>query len=192
MAEELRKEGYTCEVVRDPVDPKDFPWVEGLPGSNTVMFHGVITKNKNLDMLLEAAKLMPKTNFVITGGGPDLWRLIDIAPKNVHFQGWVPFKYIYRHIASCTVGVALRSENGGNEYVVTSPFLQYNIMGKPCLVTRRKVFVDYPWQFSTVKEMVEKLEDLLTSEVDRKGLRECIIAYHGAEKISEEIWKILN
>jgi len=192
MAKALLEEGYPCEVVRDPVDPKDFPLVEESPDSNTVMFHGVITRNKNLDMLLEAAKRMPKTNFVIIGGGPDLYRLIQIAPKNVHFQGWVPFKEIYRHIASCTVGVAMRSENAGNDYVVTSPYIQYGIMGKPCLVTRRKVFGDYPWQFSTVKEMVDKLEDLLTATVDSKGLREVFILHHSAEKISEEIWKILT
>ena|SRR3990167_1633274 len=192
MEEALRKEGYPSEVVRDPIDSKDFPWVEVADDGNTVMFHGVITKNKNVDILLEAAKLMPKTNFVIVGGGHDLRRLIDIAPKNVHFQGWVSFKDIHRHIASCTVGVALRSENEGNEYVITSPFLQYNIMGKPCLVTRRKVFGDYPWQFSTVKEMVEKLEDLLTSIVDRKGLRDLFIRYHNAEKIAEEIWLTLQ
>ena len=192
MAETLRKEGYPCEVVRDPVDPKDFPWVEATDDGNTVMFHGVITKNKNLDMLLDAARRMPETNFVIIGNGPDLYRLIQIAPNNVHFQGWVPFKEIYRHVASCTVGVAMRSENAGNDYVVTSPYIQYGIMGKPCLVTRRKVFGDYPWQFSTVKEMVEKLEDLLTSIVDRKGLRDLFIRYHNAEKIAEEIWLTLQ
>ena len=192
MAEALRKEGYSCEVVRDPVDPKDFPWVEGSTDSNTVMFHGVITKNKNLDMLIGAARLMPKTNFVIIGGGPDLYRLIQIAPDNVHFQGWVPFKEIYRRIASCTVGVAMRSENAGNDYVVTSPYIQYGIMGKPCLVSRRKVFGDYPWQFSTVTEMVDKLDDLLTAIVDRKGLRELFINHHSAEKIAGKIWQILT
>src|SRR3990167_1732212 len=34
MAETLRKEGYPCEVVRDPVDPKDFPWVEATDDGN--------------------------------------------------------------------------------------------------------------------------------------------------------------
>src|SRR3990167_3121575 len=47
-------------------------------------------------------------------------RLQKIAPRNVFFDGWTPFKDIWLKIASCSVGVALRSDNPGNEYVVTS------------------------------------------------------------------------
>jgi len=192
MAETLRKEGYPCEVIRDPVDPKDFPWVGTKDDGNTVMFHGVMTKNKNLDMLLEAAKRMPKTNFLIIGDGPDLNRLQKIAPRNVFFDGWTPFKDIWLKIASCSVGVALRSDNPGNEYVVTSPFLQYGIMGKPCLVTRRKVFGDYEWQFSGVDELVEKIKILMTKPEEGQKLRKFVLENHLAEKIAEQIFSIIS
>lgn len=177
-------------VIRDPVDPKDFP-VNGRNNQGTVMFHGVITKNKNVDILLEAARRLPNVNFVVIGTGPDYERLEKMSPNNLFFRGWVPFKSIPRHISTCAIGVALRSDNPGNEYVVTSPFLQYGIMGKPCLVTRRKVFGDYEWQFSTVDEMVEKIKVLLTRPEEGEKLRDYILQHHDAKKIAESIWQTI-
>ena len=191
MADYIENEiGRRPKVVLDPVDPSDFeskPYFGGL-----VMFHGVLTKNKNIDILLDAAGLMPEIIFNIVGDGPDMKRLQKIAPKNVFFQGWVPFRHIHHYIASCSVGVALRSDNPGNEYVVTSPFLQYGIMGKPCLVTRRKVFGDYEWQFSSVEEMVEKIKFLLKCPEEGFKLREFILKNHEAKKIGSEIWSLLS
>ncbi len=178
-------------TILDPVDPKDFP-MSGCKNHGTVMFHGLLTKNKNVDIMLEAARCLPMVSFVVIGDGPDKRRLQSIAPHNVYFKGWVPFKSICRYIETCAVGVALRSDNPGNEYVVTSPFLQYGIMGKPCLVTRRKVFGDYEWQFSTVEEMVWKIQILLVAKEEGEKLREYVLKNHHAERIAGEIWGILN
>ena len=59
-----------CWVVLDPVDLKDFP-INGVRNDGTVMFHGTLTKNKNVDVLLEAAGMLPKIDFTIIGDGPD-------------------------------------------------------------------------------------------------------------------------
>ena len=117
------------------------------------MFHGLLTKNKNIDVLLQTARSLPKMTFWIVGDGPDKTRLKNIAPRNVIFWGWRAFKDMHYFINECDLGIALRSDNPGNEYVVTSPFLQYGAMKKPCLVTRRKVFGDYKWQFSDKWEL---------------------------------------
>ena len=194
MADYIEKEiGRRPEVVFDPVDKEDFPMWD-IRNDGTVMFHGTLTKNKNVDVLLDAARRLPNVDFVILGDGPDLKRLISIAPKNVHFQGWVPFKDVYAHIRYCSIGVALRSDNPGNDYVVTSPFLQYGIMAKPCLVTRRKVFGDYKWQFSGVDELVEKIQILLDMDShweEGERLKDFILKNHEAKKIAEQIWQIL-
>lgn len=179
------------DVALDPVDPKDFPEVIGKH-HGTIMFHGTLTKNKNVDIFLEAAKLLPHLNFVIIGDGPDRRRLEKIAPHNVFFKGWVPFKNISRYISTCAIGVALRSDNVGNDYVVTSPFLQYGILGKPCLVTRRKVFGNYEWQFSDVSEMVEKIKILLNKPNEGEKLRQYVIKNHDAKKIGDQIWNLLS
>lgn len=192
MGEKIGSEiGYKkLYLVLDPVDPKDFPIQDGkcLAG---VMFHGVLTKNKNLDLMIEAAKRLPNIFFMIVGDGPDLKRLKNIASSNIHFPGWVTIKELNQLMRVCSVGVALRSDNPGNEYVVTSPFLQYGIMGKPCLVTRRRVFRNYEWQFSGVDEMVEKIKILLQKPEEGERLRKYVLENHDAQKIAEQIWKIL-
>ena len=157
-----------------------------------VSFHGVLTRNKNVDILIEAAKRMEKHLFIVAGDGPDRLRLSKIAPKNVLFIGWGSVKKIKNLIKVCDVGVALRSDNPGNEYVVTSPFLQYGAAGRPCLVTRRKVFGDYEWQFSTVDEMVEKLMILSKHPEEGEKLREYVLKNHNAKNIADQIWGILN
>lgn len=198
MADYFEREiGRRPKVALDPIDPKDFIKCHAKDSFGEVMFHGVLTKNKNVDALIDAAWLLPGVDFTVIGDGPDLKRLMKIAPRNVFFYGWVPFKDIHRHIASCAIGVALRSNRPGNEYVVTSPFLQYGIMGKPCLVTRRLVFGDYEWQFSGAKELASKIKKLMEMPFDDvyeegQRLRNHILENHDAEKIAEQIWKILS
>ena len=185
--EEIKKK---IHVVLDPVEL----WHTHLrrkKSRGSVMFHGVLTKNKNVDILLEAARRLPKVIFIVIGDGPDRQRLESLAPPNVIFKGWVPFHKIPHAISSCAIGLALRSGNPGNEYVLTSPFLQYGMMGKPCLVTRRKVYGDYEWQFSDVGEMVEKIKILLTRPEEGKKLRKYIVENHDAKKIGDQIWSLL-
>lgn len=197
MADKIAEETLRyCDVVLDPVDPKDFlPMGEYRSPyePKRVMFHGLLTKNKNVDVLIQAARLLPEVDFMVVGGGPDFDRLMKISPKNVIFPGWIPFRLISHYIETSDIGVALRSDNPGNEYVVTSPFLQYGIMGKPCLVTRRKVFGDYKWQFSGADELVEKIKELMKNPFEEgHKLKEYILEHHNAEKIAEEIWHILT
>lgn len=180
------------EVVLDPVDPKDFEVPNLSTDANIVCFHGVITKNKNIDLLIEAAKRLPEIVFYVLGDGPDLKRLKSIASENVRFTGWRHFSEVKNFIAVSKIGLALRSNNDGNEYVVTSPFLQYGVMGKPCLVTRRRVFGDYEWQFSGVDELVEKIKILLDKPEEGEKLREYILKNHNAKDIAEQIWQILT
>jgi glycosyltransferase involved in cell wall biosynthesis len=188
VSKEIRKKVFT---ILDPVDPKDFPY-RAWTDHGSVMFHGLLTRNKNVDILLRAAKLMPDVSFVIVGDGPDRKRLQKIAPINVFFKGWVPFQSMYKYIRRCAIGVALRNNSPGNDYVMTSPFIQYGIMGKPCVVSKRKVFGDYPFQFSTVEEFVQKIRILLKGDYSPDELREFFLEYHNAEKISEEIWSLLS
>ena len=194
ISDEMAKHvGRGCKVVLDPVDPKDFDNPDTFKSLKpTVMFHGTLTKNKNIDLINQAAMLMPNTNFWIVGDGPDRERLQIIQMHNVIFFGWQPFENIKNYINICHIGVALRSNNPGNEYVVTSPFLQYGVMGKPCLVTRRKVFGDYKWQFTGVDEMVDKIDYLLKHPEEGNKLRKYVLKYHDAKRIAEEIWQILE
>jgi glycosyltransferase involved in cell wall biosynthesis len=177
-------------AILDPVDPNNFP-ICRKEDHGTVMFHGLLTRNKNVDVLLAAAERLPKILFVIVGDGPDRERLEDLAPSNVRFTGWVPFHKIVSILNTCSVGVALRSDNPGNDYVVTSPFLQYSILAKPCLVTRRRVYGDYPWQFTGVEDLVKGIKELMSRPEEGKKMREYVLKYHNAKEIGTQIYNIL-
>lgn len=192
MAEYIESKCHKkTHTVLDPVDVRDFHSGK-FKNHGTVMFHGTLVKNKKVDLLLECAKRIPDVLFVVVGDGPDRKRLEKKAPDNVLFKGWIPFAKMSKEIESCAVGVALRSDNPGNEYVVTSPFIQYGIMGKPCLVTKRKVFAKYPWQFENPDEMEEKLRFLLKHPEEGERLRNFILDNHKAENIAGEIWETIS
>ena len=182
--------GKPVEIVLDPVDPLDFPIYHGEP-HQTVMFHGLLTRNKNVDILLAAAERMPNILFKVVGDGPDRERLEDLAPANVQFTGWIPFHKIVQILNTCSVGVALRSDNPGNDYVVTSPFLQYSILAKPCLVTKRQVYGDYPWQFTGVEDLIHGINELMSRPEEGKKMREYVLEHHSAAKIGEQLWNLL-
>lgn len=193
MADLIRAEVDTpVKVIYDPIDPEDFPLVKKHNDKKRVMFHGLLTKNKGVDMIMQAAWLMPEIEFWIVGDGPDKKRLEALAPKNVYFTGWVSFNLMYLHIGNCDIGIAMRSNNPGNEYVVTSPFLQYGIMGKPCIVTKRKVFKHYPWVFTTPLELKEKIEILLELPSEGEWLRKFVLKNHDAKTIASEILECLK
>uniref|UniRef100_A0A6M3KTK0 Putative glycosyltransferase n=1 Tax=viral metagenome TaxID=1070528 RepID=A0A6M3KTK0_9ZZZZ len=195
MAEYVEKEsGRKVKITLDPIDPKDFKVEPFKHRGGIVMFHGLLTKNKGIDMILEAAKIMEGINFIIIGDGPDYKRLVTLAPKNVFMPGWIAFDQIKYHLQLADVGIAIRSKNPGNEYVVTSPFLQYCILGKPCVVSKRKVFddINYPYQFSNVDELVKQLRYCLDNKEVGSKWQKYVLENHNAEKIAEEIWKILN
>jgi len=194
MAEKIHEEiGRAVEVVPDPVDLNDFPYFDVPHERPRIMFHGLLTRNKNVDVFLEAARMLLHYDFWIVGDGPDRERLESIAPTNVWFLGWKPFKDMYAYIGSCDIGVALRGNNPGNEYVVTSPYLQYSIKGKPCLVTRRKVFGNYEWQFSSGAELAGKIVELLKwKENEGQANRMIILEKHDARKVASQIWCLLQ
>ena len=198
MQDRIVSEIYTSEPVKkpkvwvalDPVDPVNFP-IYRKEDHGTVMFHGLLTRNKNVDVLLAAAERLPHILFTIVGDGPDRERLENIAPHNVRFTGWVPFHKIVRILNTCSVGVALRSDNPGNDYVVTSPFLQYSILEKPCLVTKRKVYGDYAWQFTGVEDLIHGINALMANKSEGPKMREYVLKYHNAKDIGEQIWNLL-
>lgn len=192
MKDQLSYEGFDSTVVPDPVEPANFmPDYSRNNADNIVMFHGLINKNKNVDLIIKVAHKMPTVWFWVVGDGPDLERLRSIAPKNVVFSGWCDHSKLGEMINKCSIGLALRSENEGNQYVITSAFLQYAAAGKPCLVTRRKVFGNYKWQFFSEYEMIAKIKLLLISPNEGKKIRKKVLNIHNAKKVASKICKIL-
>jgi glycosyltransferase involved in cell wall biosynthesis len=168
-------------VVLDPVDMERFKPMK-VEKEWDVMFHGYLNKNKGIEMLLEVARRLPELRFCIIGDGPGAWDLVQQAPENVDFQGWVAFKDMPQVLNMARVGVAMRSKNMGNEYVYTQPYLQYSACGVPVVVSRRKVFGNYRWQFDNVDEL-----ELCVLE----GGQVCDVSKHDARRIADELSKLI-
>lgn len=123
----------------------------GIGSSPLVMFHGLVAGIKGLDILLtampDALKVFPDLKLMIVGDGPDLARLRRLAARlsisrSVIFTGWVPFKDIPSYIAACDIGVPVRSANLGNNFVVTTAYLQYALLKRPVTVPDLACFKD--------------------------------------------------
>jgi glycosyltransferase involved in cell wall biosynthesis len=58
----------------------------------SVLFVGRLAKQKGVDYLIEAARALPMTKFIVVGDGEEGSRLRKISPANVRFTGWLkPF-----------------------------------------------------------------------------------------------------
>lgn len=186
----------------------------GLGDSPLVMFHGLVERMKGLDTLVNAIPRVlgerPDTKFMIVGEGGDLKRVKKHAKKlgiegSVIFTGWVNFKNIPNYIAECDVGIASRSGNLGNNFVVTTALLQYWAMEKPVvapglmainnLFTQEQVGLIFEPDDSD--DLAKKILEMLkaTKETRRKiGARGRAIAkkIFDIEVASEKMVQILN
>jgi glycosyltransferase involved in cell wall biosynthesis len=181
------KDPTKVHTVLDPVDLDNFTMDRKPTKIPTVMSHGVLSANKGYEKLILAAAMLPKVNFVIIGEGEALPQLKRTAGENVEFRGWVPHEQIKSHLATAWVGVAMRTDNPGNQMVVTSPWLQYNALGVPCVASRRLVFEDlkYPYQFTEVDELVALIKKLIEHP---DSWKKWVRTKHNARKVAEKIW----
>ena len=198
MQDLLHEEDFDKTVlVLDPVDIDRFPVREKreITRPLAVVFHGTIEPSKGLDVIVEAARLMPEARFTICGAGSDLQRLNENAPPNIEFTGWIPHNEIMDFVSSVAdVGIAIRSNNRGNQYVVTSAWLQYLAMGIPCVASDRLLLreMNYPYLFKTSRDLV-----LLLNEISN-GSRYCmddwvryVRTHHDAKRIAWQIMSLL-
>lgn len=115
--------------------------------ANLIMFHGILVPIKGLETLLNAVPLVlqrfPNTKFMIIGNGPSLPGLMNMAKKlsienSVIFTGWVQFRDILKYLVTCDIGIAMRSGNIANNFVITTALLQYMSLGKPVVAPNLK------------------------------------------------------
>lgn len=77
------------EVIKPGIELKKYKIGKKEP---FVLFAGRLAKQKGLEYLIEAAKELPETDFLIAGSGEQERKLKSIAPKNVKFLGFVSGK----------------------------------------------------------------------------------------------------
>lgn len=66
----------------------DLPANLGADGRPVVGFLGRLVASKGVDVLVEAARLLPEATVVVLGDGPERERLLASAPPSVHVLPW--------------------------------------------------------------------------------------------------------
>lgn len=112
-----------------------------------IMFHGILSKIKDLDTLLHSIPLVvrdyEKIKLFVVGDGEELNRLkksvIDLKiGKYVIFPGWVKYSDIKYYLSLCNVGIPIRKSTLANNYIITTALLQYWVSAKPVIAPKLK------------------------------------------------------
>ena len=184
-------------VVKDPIDLQDFPYMPDRIKDYDVCFHGTLNKNKGIDLIIKTARKLPGVSFVIFGDCNGRLKIESRSPKNVHFVGWKDYPKIADYLSAAKVGIAMRSDNPGNDYVITQAFLQYAAVGTFVLVSDRKTFKNYPYAFDVknsqllsflIRDSLENFNDYKKYIIEKN--RKIVEEEHDARTIAAELVSI--
>ena len=172
VSEELlvQKVGNRTQYINIPpgVEPLTIPSREdsyrslGLPPptSPVVGWMARVTTVKNPWLALEVARLMPKTQFLMAGGGDLFNKVRNVAPPNVKVLGWVNAA----DLISASDVILATSENEG----IPIALIESQMAGKPVVTTDvgsvSEVVLDGVTGFLVKKsasDIVEKIGSLL-------------------------------
>ena len=85
------KKGFDVIQIPNAIDPTLFPKKAIKRFENQIIYAGRLSKEKGIDILLQAAKILPsKYNLIILGNGPEENKVRDVADSktNVHYLGY--------------------------------------------------------------------------------------------------------
>lgn len=102
VGQSLREIGLHSVVVPNPLPHRSTITTPGTDVS-TVLYAGRLHQAKRVELLVEAARIMPQTRFVVAGDGPVIGFLKSVAPPNVSFLGHVSDVASLMNVASCVV-----------------------------------------------------------------------------------------
>ena len=178
-----------------------------------IMFHGAIEKCKGIEVLIEAAEKLFMRNdriyFMIVGDGSSLKQIKRSVEKRCLkdrfiFTGWIPFEQMPDYVNAADMGIALRSVNMANHFVVTTALLQYWACQKPLLVPSleaiKEVVVDgenaVVFEVGNSIDLMEKIEHMLEIEdkwpsIGKAG-RKVAERLFEKEKIGSEIANVIT
>jgi len=119
LAAEVRSWGGNAVVLHEPpvpspsvFDPVAEPSIRPLPSRPTVLFVGVFASDEPIGEVLEAAGALPTVDFLVTG---DTRRadnaLLNSAPPNVTWVGYLQQEDYQRQVRECDVVMALTTED---------------------------------------------------------------------------------
>ncbi|MBO8180429.1 MAG: glycosyltransferase family 4 protein [Archaeoglobus sp.] len=166
-ARQLLEVGVEAEVVPNGVDLEEIERVKAAEKGYDVVFAGRLIKEKGVDLLLDALKLIPDTSCLIVGEGPEKKRLVEKSRKlglNCHFHGFTSWEGMISIMKSSKV-FALPSTREG--FSITS--LEANACGMPV------VTINHPCNAAseivcgiTCDDTAKSLAEALVEAMERK------------------------
>jgi len=178
----------------------------GIPKNDKmIMFHGDISFDDGIDILLDAVKDLDVWCVIVGDGPPEYVNYLKtLASKKTIFTGWVNYSEIPDYLASSDVYVApFRSSNYTN---TTHPLKQMEAMaaGKPVICSKIKAFSEAvtdrkdiilvePGNSQILKETIrsvlkdKKMQDLLSKNAIKTAKEK--FSWQKRVKVDEEMIK---
>ncbi len=88
-----------ARVIHPPVDT-DYFTPGGKNDGEYYLMAGALVPYKRVDLAIEAFRNFPD-ELVVTGDGPDFMRLVNNAPSNVRFTGWIDRETLREYYRGC-------------------------------------------------------------------------------------------
>ena len=177
----------------------------------TVTYAGAIGKANNLDVLIEAAKILkgiPNIEFVIVGDGPERERLekkvLEIGLNKVQFKGSVSKNEVLSYLCNSNILYFNLKESPVFRYGISSNKLfDYLASGKPIIfsafagnnpVAEARAGITIPPENpEALAEAILKLYRMPDEERKEMGLRgrKYVEKYHSIPKLVDKLEKVL-
>ena len=168
------------KVVKECIDIGELDLVDcDVKYTGIIMFHGALVKCKGLEVLIDAFNMIrkdyPGLKLMIAGGGSEEKNIKKYVIKNnvnnVDFTGWYDHCKLKNLMNNVQIGVAMRSPNIANNFVVTTCLLENWVYRKPVIVPDLDAFNDEVadgvngifYRAGDAKDLYKKLKYLYTN-----------------------------
>lgn len=170
----LENVGVKAEVIPNGVDFKMISETTRSGEEFDVVFVGRLIREKNLDLLIDAMRLLPEYRCLIVGDGPERERLVKIAPKNVDFKNFLEYNEVISLIKSSKTFVIPSKREG---FGISA--LEANACGLPVVtvkspmnavveIAKKTGFIAEP----NARDLAEKIK--IAIEMSSRMKEECI------------------
>jgi glycosyltransferase involved in cell wall biosynthesis len=148
------------------------------PASFRCLFHGKLIPNHGLEVILEAARLVPDVGFRIAGTGQDERLLKSGLPSNVEWVGWVERSNLPEELwrAGCSLGIFGTSEKVAR--VVANKTFEALACGTPVITAATA---------GARELLVHEQSALLVPPGDAAALAEAISRLAGDSELAERL-----
>lgn len=140
--------------------------------SPVIGYYGVVDERMDLQLIEEAAKLLPDCAFVLIG--PVVKIQEDELPKlpNIHYLGIKPYSVLPNFLKGFDIAMMPFALNESTKYISPTKTLEYMAAGKPIISTQiRDVVRDYSGcvrLINDAQEFVMEIQKILNNEVRPK------------------------